>query len=165
MCGSAFRLGKALEWITDGVNALTTRNWSSSVERVWSSETLRRRVLVVDDDSSLRSLLRILFATSGYDVTVAAHGEQALERIAERDFDIILLDLEMPVMNGRDFLRTYREQGGKTPVVIISAYGADTAQQELNAARGNQQALRPTQGHPISGRGPEDLTPCDTIAR
>jgi CheY-like chemotaxis protein len=49
------------------------------------------------------------------------------------EFDVILLDLEMPVMNGREFFGEYRNRGNQTPVVVVSAYGAEAARAELGA--------------------------------
>jgi len=91
------------------------------------------RVLVVDDDSSLQTLLRILLTNEGFEVTTARDGRQALDVTSGRIFDVILLDLEMPVMNGREFYHAFRNTGSQTPVVIVSAHGADVGQRELGA--------------------------------
>jgi DNA-binding response OmpR family regulator len=77
--------------------------------------------------------MRILLASSGYDVSTAEDGAEALSLAEEGSFDVILLDLEMPAMSGRDFFRTLRERGDKTPIVIISAFGAEAGRLELGA--------------------------------
>ncbi len=107
--------------------------WRSSISSIWTSTHTRRRVLIVDDDSSLQTLLRILLTSSGFEVTTAGDGHQALTLVETHDFDLVLLDLEMPVMNGREFYREFRQRNANTPVVIISAYGADVGQRELGA--------------------------------
>ena len=114
-------------------NSFVHHEWRSSVSSIWTSERLRRRLLIVDDDSSLQTLLRILLTSSGFEVTTAGDGQQALALAKDGDFDLILLDLEMPVMNGREFYRAFRKHNTATPVVIISAYGAEVGQQELGA--------------------------------
>ena len=107
--------------------------WRSSISNIWTSTYSRRRLLIVDDDSSLQTLLRILLTSSGFEVTTAGDGQQALAMVESSDFDLVLLDLEMPVMNGREFYREFRQRNTDTPVVIISAYGADAGQRELGA--------------------------------
>lgn len=107
--------------------------WRSSVTSIWSSTASRGRLLIVDDDPSLQTLLRILLTSSGFDVTTAGDGRQALALAQNGDYDLILLDLEMPLMNGREFYGEFRLHNTHTPVIIVSAYGADVGQRELGA--------------------------------
>jgi two-component system alkaline phosphatase synthesis response regulator PhoP len=93
----------------------------------------RRRILVVDDDPSLVSMLRILLEYSGYDVQTAVNGREALRLTETTSFDLILLDLEMPVMNGREFFGAYRTRNQDTPIVIFSAYEPEAARVALGA--------------------------------
>jgi DNA-binding response OmpR family regulator len=91
------------------------------------------RILVVDDDVNLTRLLRAILRTSGFDVVTSGDSTEGLT-VAENDsFDLIILDLRMPVMDGRTFFRELRAKGVTTPVVIASAYGARAAQAELGA--------------------------------
>lgn len=91
------------------------------------------RILVVDDDVNLTRLLRAILRTSGFDVTTCGDSTEALS-VAEADvFGLIILDLRMPVMDGRTFYRELRGRGVDTPVVIASAYGARAAQAEPGA--------------------------------
>ena len=107
--------------------------WRSTLSNIWTSTRAPRRLLIVDDDASLQTLLRILLTSSGFDVMTAGDGRQALALAQSNEYDLILLDLEMPVMNGREFYREFRQLNSQTPVVIISAFGADLGQQELGA--------------------------------
>jgi DNA-binding response OmpR family regulator len=107
--------------------------WQSTVTKPWGSIEGAPRILIVDDDASLLSLLRILLTSAGYQVQTAVDGQQALMVAAMYEFDVILLDLEMPVMNGREFFGEYRNRGNQTPVVVVSAYGAEAARAELGA--------------------------------
>jgi len=91
------------------------------------------KVLVLDDDEALLRLLRLTLVSEGFDVVTATNGQDGLEKAQKEDPDVILLDLEMPIMDGRTFFRMLRSQGDKTPVLILSAYGAKAAQRELEA--------------------------------
>lgn len=91
------------------------------------------KVLVLDDDDALLRLLRLTLKSDGFDVTTASNGVEGLEQVRRDTPDVILLDLEMPVMDGRTFFQELRGQGFDIPVVILSAYGARDAQRELNA--------------------------------
>lgn len=90
-------------------------------------------VLVVDDDAALVRLLTLTLRQDGFEVSTAFDGAEALTQVAVRKPDAIVLDLEMPVMDGRTFYRELRARGIETPVLILSAMGARTARRELNA--------------------------------
>lgn len=91
------------------------------------------RILVVDDDVNLTRLLRAILRTSGFEVVTAGDSTEGLSVAESEQFDLIILDLRMPVMDGRTFYRELRARGVDTPVVIASAYGARAAQAELGA--------------------------------
>jgi DNA-binding response OmpR family regulator len=91
------------------------------------------RVLVVDDDRALVRAVRLCLATEGFSVETAINGEEGLEMLRSMSFDAIVLDLQMPVMDGRTFYRAIRDRGFITPVVLLSAHGAQEARSELAA--------------------------------
>ena len=91
------------------------------------------RILVVDDDVNLTRLLRAILRTSGFQVVTSGDSTDGLSVAENEAFDLIILDLRMPVMDGRTFFRELRAKGVATPVVIASAYGARAAQAELGA--------------------------------
>ncbi len=92
------------------------------------------QILVLDDDEALQRLLRLLLEAEGFRVVMAKNGAEGLERVAgEPHLDAIVLDLEMPVMDGRTFFRELRARGSELPVVVLSAYGARAAQREIAA--------------------------------
>jgi CheY-like chemotaxis protein len=79
-------------------------------------------ILLVEDDPVISRLLADVFAFAGYAVVTAANGAEALERARRQPPRLIVLDLNMPVMGGRAFLATYREQPGPhAPVVLCTA--------------------------------------------
>ena len=82
------------------------------------------RILVVEDDDALRELYVELLA--GHDVATAADGREALREI-QRDFDLVITDLNMPNVSGADFLRELRERGHPPdmPVLVITSFPRD----------------------------------------
>ena len=79
-------------------------------------------MLVVDDDKGIRDFMLTVLADEGYDVAEATDGQEALDRCARARPDVILLDMRMPVMDGWEFARTYRERPGPhAPIVIVTA--------------------------------------------
>ncbi len=82
------------------------------------------KVLIVDDDQSLRRALKDRFEFWGCEVSVAADGREALATAAQNTFDLILLDLSMPVMDGFEVLAKLRADGYPADVVVLSAHGS-----------------------------------------
>jgi two-component system response regulator PilR (NtrC family) len=81
------------------------------------------RILVVDDEKSMREVLEIFLRNEGYTVSVAENGEQAAAALKEDIFDLIITDMKMPKMDGLDLLRTVKELNPDTIVVIVTAFG------------------------------------------
>jgi CheY-like chemotaxis protein len=90
-------------------------------------------VLIIEDEPALRRMLTFTLKDVGFDVRSAWNGEVGLELVEVSLPDVIVLDLEMPVMDGRTFYRELRRRGLRMPVLILSAYGARKAQRELQA--------------------------------
>ena len=75
------------------------------------------RILIVDDDESIRQIVRICLTDEGYDVVEAPNGQVALNKLNEFMPNLILLDLRMPVMDGWEFARRYETlPGPRAPV-------------------------------------------------
>lgn len=83
---------------------------------------MNARLLVVDDEQSIREFLRLLFEEQGYRVTAAGSVTEARERINRQDFDLILSDILMPDGNGLDLLREIRQAQPNTAVIMMTAY-------------------------------------------
>jgi two-component system response regulator PilR (NtrC family) len=82
------------------------------------------RVLVVDDEPSMRELLSITLNRAGYAVTVADGGEPAIERLRQETFDLVVTDLRMRETDGMAVLRAARELAPDTVVVVVTAYAS-----------------------------------------
>jgi len=86
-------------------------------------KTKARRVLVVDDEESIRELYRAELAEEGYEVDLAADGLQALRRLDVFRPDLVTLDVKMPGIDGIETLRRIREKNRTIPVVLVTAFG------------------------------------------
>jgi DNA-binding response OmpR family regulator len=91
-----------------------------------------RKLLVIDDDAKLLASYRDLLSPYGFEVLTASDGEQAMP-IVEQNPDILLviLDLAMPRMDGREWLRWFRRERQEPPVIIISAYKLEPSDADL----------------------------------
>ena len=81
-------------------------------------------ILVVDDDAGLRKALRRVLASHGFDVEVAAGGDDALERLRSHSFDLLVLDVMMPGSDGIEVCERLRRAGDQVPVLMLTARDA-----------------------------------------
>ena len=81
------------------------------------------RLLVVDDDPTFRMSTAALLREDGHEVDEAGDGQAAVERMKESPFDLILLDLRMPGLDGIGIVEVLRTWGNDTPILMISGYG------------------------------------------
>ena len=84
------------------------------------------RVLVVDDDEAVRVTLAANLELDGFEVTEAENGQQALDFLAENEVELVLSDIRMPQMTGVEMAERIRELHPELPVVLMTAYTADT---------------------------------------
>ena len=82
------------------------------------------RILVVDDDQAVRESLRRALILEGYDVEMAADGSEALRSLAQSAPDAVVLDLQMPDVDGLEVCRRLRSSGDATPVLMLTARDA-----------------------------------------
>ena len=79
------------------------------------------RILIVEDDSILADGLMRSLEQSGYAVDCAPHGERAHIMLQDAIYDLLILDLGLPKMDGLEVLRRFRQRGGLVPVLILTA--------------------------------------------
>ncbi len=82
-----------------------------------------KRILFVDDEESIRLLYQEEFEERGYDVVLAGSGEEALEKYAQTNPDLLVIDIKMPGMDGIELLKHIRQQSKDIPVILCTAYG------------------------------------------
>jgi DNA-binding response OmpR family regulator len=80
-------------------------------------------LLLVDDEDLILELLEVFLQELGFNVLTAGNGREALDKLSENHTDLVILDLNMPVMNGDQFIRELRNQGSKTPILVVSGHG------------------------------------------
>jgi len=82
------------------------------------------KILIVDDERSMRDVLSIMLKRAGYGVTAAADGEEAVEQIGKEIFDLVITDLKMPKLGGMEVLKAVKEVSPETVVLMITAFAS-----------------------------------------
>lgn len=80
----------------------------------------KKSLLIVEDEKPIAKALQLKLSHSGFDVEIATNGEEALQSMEKSKFDLILLDLIMPKMNGFDFLEELKKRKNTIPVIVSS---------------------------------------------
>ncbi|HEX8911754.1 MAG TPA: response regulator, partial [Humisphaera sp.] len=88
-----------------------------------------REVLCVEDDPRVRNMLAQALKEMGFPATFAASAEVGLKALADRAFDILIFDLNLPGISGMEFLERVRRQGNDVPAIVLTGFG------DLDAAR------------------------------
>lgn len=90
-----------------------------------SSASKRKRILAVDVDAAASAALRQILLQKGYDICVAASGEEALERLRAEPFDLVILDAVLPGLSGFDVCRRIRQEPATRdmPIIFLTAKG------------------------------------------
>jgi two-component system chemotaxis response regulator CheY len=100
-----------------------------------SYSALRRRILIVDDSSLVRLYYREALEKAGFATDQAINGIEAMEKVLARPFDLVIVDVNMPRMDGLSFLRTLRRatpQVATLPVLMITT---ESGEQDIGEAR------------------------------
>ena len=126
----------------------THKDTSSSVETSSTGTGDRLRVLLVEDDPSNRLPTQKLLEKAGHDVFLAENGQQAFELLGANDIDCILMDIQMPVMDGIEATRVIRESAAlgpkkDVPIIALTAYAMDGDKEKFLAAGMNGYVAKP----------------------
>lgn len=81
------------------------------------------RILLVDDDADITADISAILKRAGFDVAAAGDGEEALRRVADFAPDLMVLDVKMPILDGREVCRRLREARNWTPIIMLTQYG------------------------------------------
>ena len=95
-------------------------------------ESRRARILVIDDEDSVRDILSRMLKTKGHKVVVAPNGEEGIERFRSEPFDLVFTDLGMPKLSGWDVGKTIKGINPKTPIAMITGWGVELDREKLN---------------------------------
>ncbi|MBP9739936.1 MAG: sigma-54 dependent transcriptional regulator [Chitinophagaceae bacterium] len=80
-------------------------------------------ILVIDDEKSIRNVLKDILGNEGYKVDEAADGEEGLKKFSETTYDVVLCDIKMPKLDGLEFLNKATEINAEVPIIVISGHG------------------------------------------
>ena len=86
-------------------------------------QRMKSRILVVDDEESIREFLDIMLRKEGYEVTCAEDGQKAIDLLAKRTFDMVISDLQMPNVTGIELLKHAKDNYPQTVFMLITAFG------------------------------------------
>ena len=102
------------------------------------------RVLVVDDSKTMRKILKSILTELGYtEAEEACNGQDALTKVGAFNTDLLLVDWHMPIMDGITFVKTYRKQGNKTPIIFVTSENEKTRVIEAIKAGVNSYVMKP----------------------
>jgi DNA-binding response OmpR family regulator len=114
----------------------------------------RKKILIVDDEPSMVSVLQRHVSNAGFEFVSATNGREALEKIQQEEVDLVLLDLMMPGMNGFETCRRIREneKTKKLPVLIITALRSESDSDSATASGANEFIVKPIDGPHLAKR-------------
>ncbi len=87
-------------------------------------------ILIVDDNANLCSIMALILKSYDYTITTAGNGQEAVDKVREQPFDVILMDIKMPVMGGVESLQIIKEMRPEAVVVMMTAYAREDIVQE-----------------------------------
>jgi two-component system, chemotaxis family, chemotaxis protein CheY len=109
-----------------------------------------KRILIIDDAATVRMYHRNILQTAGYAVDEAINGLEALEKALQTPFDLYLVDLNMPKLDGYGFLRELRSQDmAQTPAIMISTEASPVDCQRAYVAGANLYLVKPMQSEQL----------------
>jgi DNA-binding response OmpR family regulator len=93
------------------------------------------KIAIIEDDATINQMYRMKFEADGFDVRIANNGKIGVELVASFEPDVILLDLQMPEMNGAEALKHIRAQDSSktTPVIVLTNLGEEEAPAEIRS--------------------------------
>jgi DNA-binding response OmpR family regulator len=120
---------------TGSISDLSTNHGAQVAIRARRTPFKLRKLLIIDDDAQLLALYRDLLLPYGFQVLTAGDGQDAIPIVeANPDILLVILDLAMPRMDGREWLRWFRAKRKESPVIVISSYKLEAADEELKPA-------------------------------
>lgn len=119
----AVRVGRQWRFRKQDIDAWLNGNRSN----LKAGQVERPRVLVVDDEQTVRDLVAKTLTMADYDVDTAADGPSAIDRLNTASYDLLITDLKMPGMDGLSVIREVRRRSTELPIVIITGYSTEAS--------------------------------------
>jgi signal transduction histidine kinase/ActR/RegA family two-component response regulator len=95
-------------------------------------ESRQARILVIDDEDSVRDILSRMLKTKGHQVVVASNGEEGIERFRSESFDLVFTDLGMPKLSGWEVGKTIKGINPRVPIAMITGWGVELDREKLS---------------------------------
>mgnify|MGYP006345519001 CR=1 FL=1 len=102
-------------------NKASNTSKSTNAESIITCETIKNRVLIAEDNEINQIVTKNLLIKAGYLCTVVSNGLEALEQIRNNEFDLILMDINMPLMNGNEATKAIRKFNEEVPIIALTA--------------------------------------------
>ena len=100
------------------------------------------KILLVDDEPEILLLYRQMLEGNGYDVSEARNGREVVKRVVDEVFDLVVMDLHMPKMDGFETVREMRKDGQRVPVIVMTGHYTDDVVEERIQRLGVEAVLR-----------------------
>ncbi len=111
----------------------------------------KEKILIVDDEEIMRNFLLDVFVDEGYDLDLAADGEEALDKISRSRYQLIITDVRMPKVDGTEVLRKAKQLDPQVNVIVITGYASPQARQECQELGSAYYIAKPFQINQIRG--------------
>lgn len=110
-----------------------------------------RKVLAVDDSEPMRKMVGLVLGSAGYEVALAPNGAAALEMLKAGEFDLLVTDINMPVMHGVDLIGHARRLDAELPILALTTEGQEAMRKRGQDAGANGWVLKPFKPHSFLG--------------
>ncbi|TGK05708.1 response regulator [Leptospira selangorensis] len=101
------------------------------------------KILAVDDSATMRSLVQQTLGIGGYEVTLASDGKDGIDKFGDSSFDLVITDINMPVMDGITFIREVRKRNTDVPILTLTTESEENVKQKGAEAGANGWIIKP----------------------
>lgn len=154
-------------WLYKMANqALWSKGSDATENPIDQTTVVKKRILLAEDSPSNQEIISAMLRSGGYEVTVASNGEEAVQAVKDNDYDLVLMDMRMPIMDGIESTRQIRNLGGKYENQLIIALTANALQEDIDrclAAGMNDFHTKPVKKEALLGKISSHLS--DSTAR
>ncbi len=92
------------------------------------------KILIVDDDPEVNEVLELMLTQMGHEVTAVTQGQEAIARLGQETYDMVITDVFMPEVSGWEVVEAVKQKSSETPVVFITGWGAQLDREQLNGS-------------------------------
>src|SRR5262249_16052185 len=141
--GSTFEVIFCLERVDDKATLHVASGAANPDPAVEAGGLAGKKILVVDDSGDNLTLVDMYLRPLGAELILVDSGYKAMEEVRQTDFDLVLMDIQMPDMDGEETAAKIREMGFKMPIVALTAHAMRADQDHYRAAGINQVLTKP----------------------